>query len=224
MNLTPFSFLNLFSLSSFKGLNWFEGLKRIKVFLQWLWGIPSGLIFVFFVLTYGARLGILLLGFIAVALPILGFELLFRAVVWIVAGFMNVGDSKTEVFKPAQSQLPFEVKKKIADRWSRLKTKIRNTKIHHVLWAIFLPVWFYIWFELVTKTSLCPITHWKNSGFSYPLKNISDLEVLRLLWYVFLTILRAFVAFFVLLGGYHLYLSFEAGFLLMKNQRETSKS
>jgi len=104
MSQAPFSFLNFFSLSSFKGLNWFEGLKRIKIFLQWLWGVPAGLGAVGFVGYSLLDGGLDLKGFfwgtvfvgIVILLPILGFELLFRAVVWIVAGFLDSGDSKSE--------------------------------------------------------------------------------------------------------------------------------
>ena len=104
MSFIPYSILNFFSLSSFKGLNWFEGLKRIKIFLQWLWGVPAGLGAVGFLgynflngsLNYkGFFLWMVSLG-IVILLPILGCELLFRAVVWIVAGFFHSGDSKSK--------------------------------------------------------------------------------------------------------------------------------
>ena len=104
MSFIPYSVLNFFSLSSFKGLNWFEGLKRIKIFLQWLWGVPACLGAVGFFcynflngsLSYkGSFAWIVTLGMV-ILLPILGCELLFRAVVWIVAGFFHSGDSKSE--------------------------------------------------------------------------------------------------------------------------------
>jgi hypothetical protein len=99
MSFIPYSILNFFSLSSFKGLNWFEGLKRIKIFLQWLWGVPAGLgLVVFSVYNFSHRslnYEVFFWG-IVVLLPILGCELLFRAVVWIVAGFFHSGDRKSE--------------------------------------------------------------------------------------------------------------------------------
>jgi hypothetical protein len=98
MSLIPYGILNFFSLSSFKGLNWFEGLKRIKIFLQWIWGVPAVLgLVVFFVYNFLHRslnYEVFFWG-IVVLLPILGFELLFRAVVWIVAGFFHSGHSKS---------------------------------------------------------------------------------------------------------------------------------
>jgi len=101
MSQEPLSFFNFFSLSSFKGLNWFEGLKRIKIFLQWLWGVPACLgavgFFGYNLLngSFNYKGWIIILG-IVILLPILGCELLFRAVVWIVAGFFHSGDRKSE--------------------------------------------------------------------------------------------------------------------------------
>jgi len=99
MSFIPYSILNFFSLSSFKGLNWFEGLKRIKIFLQWLWGVPAGLGLVVFSVYHflhrSLNYEVFFLGVVAL-LPILGCELLFRAVVWIVAGFFHSGDSKSK--------------------------------------------------------------------------------------------------------------------------------
>jgi len=99
MSFIPYSILNFFSLSSFKGLKWFEWLKRVKIFLQWLWGVPAGLgLVVFFVYNFLYRTlnyEVFFWG-IVVLLPILGCELLFRAVVWIVAGFFHSDDSKSK--------------------------------------------------------------------------------------------------------------------------------
>jgi len=99
MSFIPYSILNFFSLSSFKGLNWFEGLKRIKIFLQWLWGVPAGLgLVVYSVYNFlhkSLNYEVFFWG-IVVLLPILGCELLFRAVVWIIAGFFHSGDSKSK--------------------------------------------------------------------------------------------------------------------------------
>jgi len=97
MSLIPYSILNFFSLSSFRGLNWFEGLKRIKIFLQWLWGVPAGLglvVFAGYNFLHG-RLNyeVFFWGIVAL-LPILGCELLFRAVVWVVAGFFHPGEGQ----------------------------------------------------------------------------------------------------------------------------------
>lgn len=231
MSLAPFSFLNLFSLSSFKGLNWFEGLKRIKIFLQWLWGVPFGLGFLFYLfcdLSDDRRLndGIIFIGLFAFVLPIIGFELLFRAVVWIVAGFMQAGDSKTEAIKMAEAHQPDQLKKKVINWWDRWIKEFKNIKVHHVLWAIFFPLWFYIWYELVTKTSFCPISHWKDSGFSYPLKGetMGWLESFRLLWYVVVTILRALLALIVLLFVYHLYSSVEQTILMRQKQKSDPRN
>jgi len=95
----PFSFLSIFNLSSFKELNWFEGLKRVKIFLQWLWGVPSVLIVLFisspFSGAFGSFSALTLFWDLVILSPILGFELLFRAVVWIVGGFLQDVDSKS---------------------------------------------------------------------------------------------------------------------------------
>ena len=102
----PFSFLSIFNLSSFKELNWFEGLKRVKIFLQWLWGVPSVLIVLFisspFSGAFGSFSALTLFWDLVILSPILGFELLFRAVVWIVGGFLQDVDSKSFSLKIVQ--------------------------------------------------------------------------------------------------------------------------
>jgi len=226
MSQVPLSFLNFFSLSSFKGLNWFEGLKRIKIFLQWLWGVPAGLgavgFFGYNFLHGSLNYNVLILG-IVILLPILGCELLFRAVVWIVAGFLHSGDSKSQAVEMAQAHQTNEIKKKLTDSLNRWMSELKETKPHHVLWAIFFLLWFYIWCELVTQGVLCPISHWKNSGFSYPLRGetMSMLEFLRLLWNIVVTILRGVLAFIVLLFGYHLYISIET--IILERQKQTKE-
>jgi hypothetical protein len=216
MSLSPFSFLNFLSLSSFRGLNWFEGLKRIKVFLQWLWGAPSGLVLVF--VAFHVKVIDLLVLFLVAALPILGFELLFRAVVWIVAGFLQSGDSKAGAGKPAQAHQLDDFKKKVTYRLQSWIIGLKKKRPHHVRLAVFLPLWFYIWYLLVTQTSFCPVSHWKNSGFAYPLENIDFINLLRLLWYVILTFMRVLLAVMVLFFVPHLYNSIEQGLIVSRGQ------
>ena len=108
MRIDPFS---IFNLSSLRGLNWFEGLKRIKVFLQWLWGVPAVLVGVFLLNSSGSfseKLGMMLF----LGLPLLGFELAFRAIVWIVAGFLKgEGDSQKTFTQATEGQSFEEIKK-----------------------------------------------------------------------------------------------------------------
>ena len=229
MSQAPFSFLNYLSLSSFKGLNWFEGLKRIKIFLQWLWGVPVGLGIVLFSagqLLHGGLSFEVFFWEIVILSPILGFELLFRAVVWIVAGFLHSGDSKSQAVEMAQAHQTNEIKKKLTDSLNRWMSELKKTKPHHVLCAIFSLLWFYIWCELVTRGALCPISHWKSSGFSYPFRaeTMGWLESFRLIWYILVTILRGVLAFIVLLFGYHLYISIETTILQRQKQTKEPKN
>ena len=222
MSFAPFNFLNLFSLSAFKGLNWFEGLKRIKIFLQWAWGVPAGLILIIVLLFFHLSGGESLMALAAFALPIIGVELLFRAVVWIVAGFLQAGDAKNEALKLGQAHQPDEVKKKITTLFSTWISDLKNTKTHQVIWAIFFLLWLYIWIELVTKTGLCPISHWRDSGFSYPLNKLSTPDALKLIWYVIVTLLRTFLAILVLFYVYAIYSSVEE--LVLKKLKARDRS
>jgi hypothetical protein len=227
MRFDPF---NIFNLSSLRGLNWFEGLKRIKVFFQWLWGAPATLVGVFLLfslVSFYERLGIILV----VGLPLLGFELAFRAIVWIVAGFLeSEGDRSRKFIEAAQSQSPDEIKKKII-KWV---SEIKKIKTHQICWAIFFPIWFFCWYKMVVNSSLSPLSHWKESGITFPnqkpifykkLQNANDqiANELKIVWMMIcaitLTLFKGLSCLMILFLGYHLYLSIEAGVLLVLKER-----
>jgi hypothetical protein len=221
MSLGFLSCFKYFSLSSLKGLNWFEGFKRIKVFLQWIWGVPAGFI-VIYMFANKSSIESMVLG-VAILSPILGIELLFRVVVWIIGGFLHDGNASYQVGTVAQGLSHEEKgKKKLAKQTKYWLIKIKEIKPHHFYWAIFIPLWFYIWFELVSKTGFSPTSHWRESGFKFPPVNLSLLEDLRLCWYVFVTILRGLLALLVLLFGYHVYQSIEENVLLRQEQKKTN--
>jgi len=228
MRFDPF---NIFNLSSLRGLNWFEGLKRIKVFFQWLWGAPATLVGVFLLfsaVSFYERLGIMLV----IGLPLLGFELAFRAIVWIVAGFLeSEGDRSRGFIKAVQSQSPDEIKKKII-KWV---SEIKKIKTHQICWGLFFPIWFFCWYKMVVNSSLSPLSHWKDSDITFPVKkpifsndsknayekNANDLKIsCKIVWMVILTFLKGLACLMILLLGYHLYLSIEAGILLVLEQQK----
>ena len=227
MSTAPYRFFNHFSLSSFKGLNWFEGLKRIKIFLQCVWGVPAVLVVLYISSPFSGaftRFSILTLFWdLVILFPIFGFELLFRAVVWIVAGFLHSGESKSQEVEMAQTHQTNEIKKKLTDSLNRWMSEYKKIKPHHVRCAIFSVIWFYIWCELVTRGVLCPISHWKSSGFSYPFRaeTMGWHESFSLIWYILVTILRGVLAFIVLLFGYHLYISLET--TILQRQKQTKE-
>jgi hypothetical protein len=230
MSLGFLSCFNLFSLSSLKGLDWFEGVKRIKIFLQWLWGVPAGFGAVGFLvynllngsLNYkGFFLWMLFLG-IAILLPIIGCELLFRAVVWILGGFLQDGNVNSQVVMTAKAKSHEQNGEKLIKQPKHWICRLKEIKPHHVYWATFIPLWFYIWCVLVTRTGFSPISHWHESGFKFPPVNLTFLEDLRLCWYVFVTIMRGLLAFLVLLFGYHVYQSIEENILLRQDQKKTN--
>ena len=220
MSLTPFSFLNYFSLSSFKGLNWFEGLKRIKIFLQWLWGVPAGLGFVGYVgycflqLFYDGGLNyksfffgivwIVVLG-IVILLPILGFELLFRAVVWIVAGFLDSGDSKSQAVEMAQGYYSEEIKKKINKLWFYWISDLKKTRLRDILWSAFLILWVVSSNVAIVNTSLSPFSHWREGGLSFSLQNLDILTLIKVGYFILLTVLKVIFDIIVLSSGPLLY-------------------
>lgn len=86
MKLDP---LDLINPAHLKGVNWFEGLRRIKIVTQWSIG---GFAFLFALSdgsrAYGSFLGILFALFIA-AVVFVGIHLVFKILVWIVRGFLE---------------------------------------------------------------------------------------------------------------------------------------
>ena len=237
MSLGFLSCFNFFSLSSLKGLDWFEGIKRIKVFLQCLWGVPAGLGAVGFLgynflngsLNYkGFFLWMVFLG-IVILLPILGCELLFRAVVWILGGFLQNGNGNNKDVMPAHAQSHEENGEKLIKQPKHWICRLNEIKPHHLCWAIFIPLWFYIWCVLVTKTAFSPISHWQDYGFNdygftflMHAKNHTTFEYVKYFWCVIVTVLRGLLAFLVLLFGYHVYQSIEENILLRQEQKKTN--
>ena len=86
MKLDP---LDLINSAHLKGMNWFEGLRRIKIVIQW--GV-GGFAFLLALSdgsrAYGSFLGILFALFIA-AVVFVGIHLVFKILVWIVRGFLE---------------------------------------------------------------------------------------------------------------------------------------
>ena len=205
MSFAPFNFLNLFSLSAFKGLNWFEGLKRIKIFLQWAWGVPAGLILIIVLLFFHLSGGESLMALAAFALPIIGVELLFRAVVWIVAGFMQAGDAKNEAIKLGQAHQPDEVKKKITTLLSAWINDLKKTKPRDICYTAFFLIWIYCWTELVFNTFLSPLSHWRTSGFSFPIKELNTLVVWNLSYLGILSIIKCLIDIIIVFAGLVIY-------------------
>lgn len=208
MSQAPFSFLNYFSLSSFKGLNWFEGLKRIKIFLQWLWGVPVGLGIVIFSagqLLHGGLSFEVFFWEIVILSPILGFELLFRAVVWIVAGFLDSGDNKSQAVEMAKAYSSEEIKKKINKLWFYLISDLKKTRLRDILWTAFLILWIFSSTELITNTSLSPFSHWREGGLSFPLQNLDISTLIKVGYLLLLTVLKGILEMIVLISGPVLY-------------------
>jgi len=210
MGQAPFSFFNFLSLSSFKGLNWFEGLKRIKIFLQWLWGVPACLgavgFFGYNLLngSFNYKGWIIILG-IVILLPILGCELLFRAVVWIVAGFLHSGDSKSQAVEMAHAYSSEESKKKINKLWVHWITDLKKTRLRDILWTAFLLLWIYFSSELIANTGLSPFSHWRDGGLSFPLQNLDILTLIKVGYFLVLTVLKGIFDIIVLISGLVLY-------------------
>ena len=208
MSQPPFSFLNFFSLSSFKGFNWFEGLKRIKIFLQWLWGVPAGLgavgFFGYNFLHGSLNYNVLILG-IVILLPILGCELLFRAAVWIVAGFLHSGDSKSQAVEMAQAYSSEESKKKINKLWMQFICDLKNTRLREIFSLSFGLLWFLFVCGLIARTSLSPISHWQEGGLSSPLQNLDLSTLVKLSYFLLLTLLKILFGFIIMICGAGLY-------------------
>jgi len=208
MSQTPFGFPNSFSFSSFKGLNWFEGLKRVKIFLQWLWGVPACLgIVVFFgynLLQGSLNYNVLILG-IVILLPILGFELLFRAVVWIVAGLLKSGDCKSAAMEMAQAYSSEEIKKKINKLWVHWINDLKKTRLRDILWTVFLVLWIYSLSELIANTSLSPLSHWRDGGLSSPLQNLDISTLIKIGYFIVLTVIKGIFEIIALISGLVLY-------------------
>ena len=209
MSQAPFSFLNFFSLSSFKGLNWFEGLKRIKIFLQWIWGVPAVLIVLYISSPFSGaftRFSMLTLFWdLVILFPILGFELLFRAVVWIVAGFLHSGDSKSQAVEMAHAYSSEEIKKKINKLWVHWITDLKKTRLRDILWTAFLLLWIYFSSELIANTGLSPFSHWRDGGLSFPLQNLDILTLIKVGYFIVLTALKGIFDIIVLISGLVLY-------------------
>lgn len=208
MSQVPFSFLNYFSLSSFKGLNWFEGLKRIKIFLQWLWGVPVGLGIVLFSagqLLHGGLSFEVFFWEIVILLPIIGFELLFRAVVWIVAGFLDSGDSKSQAVEMAQAYSSEEIKKKINKLWFYWISDLKKTRLRNILWTAFLILWIVSSNVAIVNTSLSPFSHWREGGLSFSLQNLDILTLIKVGYFILLTVLKVIFDLIVLSSGPLLY-------------------
>lgn len=222
MSFTPFSFFNLFNLSSFRGLNWFEGLKRIKVFLQWLWGVPAGIIFLIFALSWRAELGGVLLGLLAVTMPLLGFELLFRAVVWIVAGFIQVGDPKAETIRLAESQRPAEVKKKITEGINGWIGNLKKTSVRELCDTVFFFVWIYLLSEVVGNTWLNPLAHWQNVRVTISLESLNLERALTLVGLAMITLFKGIVTIVLGITGFAIYAYFsEKSYRRKESKKET---
>jgi len=208
MSQAPFSFLNFFSLSSFKGLNWFEGLKRIKIFLQWLWGVPVGLGIVIFSagqLLHGGLSFEVFFWEIVILSPILGVELLFRAVFWIVAGFLDSGDNKSQAVEMAKAYSSEEIKKKINKLWFYLISDLKKTRRRDILWTAFLILWIFSSTELIINTSLSPFSHWREGGLSFSLQNLDILTLIKVGYFILLTVLKVIFDIIVLSSGPLLY-------------------
>ena len=203
MRLDPF---NIFNLSSLRGLNWFEGLKRIKVFLQWLWGVPAILVSVSLLSSAGSfseRLGIMLF----VGLPLLGFELAFRAIVWIVAGFLKTeGDNRTTFSKAAQDQSSEGIKKKLVKWWSEIK----KTEPHEILWVVFMLAWLHVVMAFLEFFKADPFSHWQGSGFSFPAKEpLGFAQEIKMAWYIILSLLKGLLALVIYFYGLFVYSNIE---------------
>jgi len=208
MSQAPFSFLNYFSLSSFKGPNWFEGLKRIKIFLQWLWGVPVGLGIVIFSagqLLHGGLSFEVFFWEIVILSPILGVELLFRAVFWIVAGFLDSGDNKSQAVEMAKAYSSEEIKKKINKLWFYLISDLKKTRRRDILWTAFLILWIFSSTELIINTSLSPFSHWREGGLSFSLQNLDILTLIKVGYFILLTVLKVIFDIIVLSSGPLLY-------------------
>jgi len=223
MSFTPFSFLNLFNLSSFRGLNWFEGLKRIKVFLQWLWGVPAGIIFFVFALSWRAELGMVLLGLLAVAMPLLGFELLFRAVVWIVAGFMQAGDSRAETIRLAESQRPAEVKKKITEGFNGWIGNLKKTNARDICDTLFFFAWIYLWSEVIGNTWLNPLGHWKHVWETISFENLNHERVWPLVGLAMITLFKGILAIVLAITGFVIYVYLTERFYRKKESKKETQ-
>lgn len=209
MSQAPFSFFNFFSLSSFKGLNWFEGLKRIKIFLQWIWGVPAVLIVLYISSPFSGaftRFSMLTLFWdLVILFPILGFELLFRAVVWIVAGFLHSGDSKSQAVEMTHAYSSEEIKKKINKLWFYWISDLKKTRLRDLLWTAFLILWIFSSSELIANTSLSPFSHWRECGLSFPLQNLDILTLIKVGYFIVLTVLKGVFDIIVLFSGLVLY-------------------
>ena len=87
MKMEPFGLFNIFNFSAFKKLNWFEGLKRIKLVVQWTWFVFVGF-FICMDIIDGTPFSFFF-WFLCIVVPILATELLFKAIVWVIAGFLK---------------------------------------------------------------------------------------------------------------------------------------
>ncbi len=228
MRIDPFS---VFNFSSLRGLNWFEGLKRIKVFLQWLWGVPAILVGVSLLSSAGnayERFGIMLF----VGLPLLGFELAFRAIVWIVAGFLKAEEGSPKTFiKAAQDQSSEEIKKKVVKWWSELK----KTKTREILWAVFMLSWLYLVITFLEFIKVDPFSHWQESGFSFSVKELFSkgaprkeplgfAQEIRMAWYIILSLLKGLLALVIYFYGLFVYSNIEEEILDRQKTREKLSS
>lgn len=66
-----------------------------------------------------------------------------------------------------------------------------------------------MWGFVVSETSLWPLSHWSQSGISFPLKEANALVELKIGWFIFLTFLKALFSFLIFLYVVHIIYSFE---------------
>lgn len=147
---------------------------------------------------------VLILG-IVILLPILGCELLFRAVVWIVAGFLHSGDSKSQAVEMAQAYSSEEIKNKINKLWLHWTSDLKKTRLRDILWTAFLLLWIYSSSEVIANTSLSPLSHWRDSGLSFPLQNLDITTLIKVGYFIVLTVLKGVFDIIVLFSGLVLY-------------------
>jgi hypothetical protein len=142
---------------------------------------------------------------LVILFPILGFELLFRAVVWIVAGFLHSGDSKSQTVEMAHAYSSEEIKKKINKLWSYWISDLKKTRLRDLLWTAFLILWIFSSSELIANTSLSPFSHWRDGGLSFPLQNLDILTLIKVGYFIILTALKGIFDVIVLISGLVLY-------------------
>jgi hypothetical protein len=167
-----------------------------------------------------------------VGLPLLGFELAFRAIVWIVAGFLKAEEGSPKTFiKAAQDQSSEEIKKKVVKWWSELiKTKTRE-----ILWAVVMLVWLYLVMIFLEFIKADPFSHWQGSGFSFSVKELFSegaprkeplgfAQEIKMAWYIILSLLKGLLAFVIYFYGLFVFSNIEDEILERRKNRERLSS